>query len=155
MVLNHLFVNGYGQTFEEFSALIGASESMKLMANHREKLEATETQGRASFVERNSLTDIFGGEEGPRGWTDFVGGSSRRESEVGRRDSEVGRRDSEVGSTAGPRRSRNSDAHVPRKQSLIRIKTALAKEKEEVRRILVLRTRGLKRTPSAVGGGRS
>lgn len=148
LVMNYMFVNGYAKSFEQMSALVGGAEGFKLLANNKEKLETQEVTGRTSFAERQSMHEIPWGEDDGRGVERRDSEVGRRDSEVGRRDSDMGRRDSDIGPPILARRSRNSEVAPPRKQSLVRIKTAMAKENEDVKKIINFRGRGLIRSPA-------
>jgi hypothetical protein len=39
-ILNYLLVNGYKKTFDEFSAFLGQTPNLKLIMNHKERLES-------------------------------------------------------------------------------------------------------------------
>lgn len=131
-LLNYFFVNGYQQSFEELAALVSGPESLKLPANNTEKLEAGEGNVRVSFHERTSFEEIR-----PASGTQLPD-SAHQGRGNGRRDSEA-LRDFEP--LLPPfRRSRLSESGLPRKQSLIRIKMAISKENEEVRKILACRS---------------
>ena len=119
--MNYLFVNGFQKSFYEMAGLLGNQESLKLVTNHKEKLDSHETGNKESLNERGSTV------EGQ------LGDTQRRISEYGMDD------------LRNQREGRRSETGIPRKMSLIRLKSALTKENEEVHKIGFFRSSDFKR----------
>lgn len=101
--------------------LLGNQESLKLVTNHKEKLDNHETGKRESLNERGSTV------EGQ------LGDTQRRISESG------------IDDLRNQREGRRSESGIPRKMSLIRLKTVITKETEEVQKMVIFRSSDFKR----------